>query len=162
MQSDEIWMSKVLAEAERRFVAGETPLASILVVGDQEMARAYSHTNAANNGSIHPEMLVLKNVGPLLDQSLQPKVLYTSVEPCPFCFGAWSEAKVDRVVFAVRDIRGGGADTLTKMKCYGRKGPEVVVGIFERQTINLLKRFIKANPNHKQSPYIEDLISSAS
>ena len=71
--------------------------------------------------------------------------LYVTLEPCPMCAGALSQARIRRIYYGAHDPKSGGIDHGPRI--YSRPGchhiPEVIGGIREAEARNLLQSFFQ-------------------
>lgn len=106
--SDQYWMQRALALARHGASLGEVPVGAVLVRDGEVIAEAWNQPIAACDPTAHAEVLALRQAG-LAEQNyrLPGSTLYVTLEPCPMCAGAMVLARVDRVVFAAFDRRGG-------------------------------------------------------
>ena len=72
-----------------------------------------SETRSRCDPTAHAEMLALSQAARAVGAMRLPgAVVYTTVEPCFMCAGALVHARVERVVWAVRDEKFGGCASL--------------------------------------------------
>jgi tRNA(adenine34) deaminase len=93
---------------------GNLPIGSVIVLGDRIVARG-------ENGMFSPRYAPLHHAethaiyaldGALLKVHSRELTLYTTLEPCPMCFGAATVARIGRVVFGTADPEGGARTLL--------------------------------------------------
>jgi tRNA(adenine34) deaminase len=106
-------MALALEEARAARDEDEVPI-GVVIVGDGEvLARGHNRTRTLNDPTAHAEMLAVRAATAELGyQRLTGCTVYSTVEPCFMCAGALVHARVDRVVWAVRDPKFGGAASL--------------------------------------------------
>ncbi len=103
------FVAQAFLEARKAAAQGEVPVGAVLVsqqglcVGrghnvkeQQRVATRHAEIEALEQGSRH-----------LGRWRLSGCTLYTSLEPCVMCLGAIMEARVDHVVYALRDYKSG-------------------------------------------------------
>ena len=98
-----------LAEAEAAAGRGEVPVGAVLTdAGGALLARGGNRILERRDPTAHAEMLVLRaGAAALGNERLLGTTLYVSLEPCAMCAGAISLARVERLVFAAEDAKGG-------------------------------------------------------
>ena len=92
----------------------------------------------------HAEMLAIRKAALALNEPRLVKCdMYVTLEPCPMCAQAISFARLRRVYFGAYDPKGGGIDhgprIFEQSSCHYR--PEVIGGLYETDSILLLKNF---------------------
>jgi len=108
MDVDEHWMQRALALARRGARQGEVPVGAVLVRDGELLAEAWNQPISASDPTAHAEVLALREAGQCeRNYRLPGSTLYVTLEPCPMCAGALVLARVQRVVFAAFDSRGG-------------------------------------------------------
>lgn len=128
--------------------AGEVPVAAAVV--DSQTGRIITH--AANrverdcDPTAHAEVLALRAAGGLYASPRLPLCdLYVTLEPCALCAAAISFARIRRLVFGAYDPKGGGVEHgprfFNQPTCH--HAPEVVGGVGEVESIDLLKTFFR-------------------
>ena len=90
-------------------------------------------------GGLHAERNALKN-------ATEPVVgadMYVTLEPCPMCAGAISNAHLERVVFGASDFKAGALGTVFNLNDYPVFKPEVVGGVLGEECATMLTDFFK-------------------
>jgi len=108
MDTDQHWMQRALALARHGASQGEVPVGAVLVRDGELLAEAWNRPIDACDPTAHAEVLALREAGRVEQNYRLPgTTLYVTLEPCPMCAGAMVLARVERVVFAAFDRRGG-------------------------------------------------------
>ena len=112
-------MAVALEEARLAFAADEVPIGAVLLGPAEDggeravLARAHNRTRTDCDPTAHAEILAVRSAAARTGyQRLDGCTLYTTVEPCFMCAGALVHARLERVVWAVRDPKFGGAASL--------------------------------------------------
>ena len=93
------------AEAEGR---GEVPVGAVLIVADEIAGEGRNRPIEAADPTAHAEIEALRQAaGRTGNYRLPGSTLYVTLEPCAMCAGALVIARVERLVFAARDLRFG-------------------------------------------------------
>ena len=101
-------MREALNQAHRALDAGEIPVGAVLAYQDEMVACAHNSPISLTDPTAHAEMLVLRQAArALANYRLNGTTLYVTMEPCVMCAGALVAARVQRLVFACRDLRFG-------------------------------------------------------
>jgi tRNA(Arg) A34 adenosine deaminase TadA len=141
-------MVGALGEARAAGERGEVPVGAVLVDADgQVLARDGNRIVERRDPTAHAEMLVLRaGAAKLHNERLIGTTLYVTLEPCAMCAGAASLARVERVVFAASDPKGGavlhGPRVFEHPTCHHR--PLVTSGEHAAESAALLRSFFLA------------------
>lgn len=108
------FMALAIEESRKGLRAGERPFGSVVVRGDQIVARAYAVVDSSGDPTTHAETLAVRAAtAHLKSPSLKGCTLYTSCDPCPMCAGAMFNSHIDRLVI--------GASSQALMRLTGRQ-----------------------------------------
>lgn len=108
-QLDESFMRLALAEARTAGESGEVPVGAVLVSGGEVLATGRNAPIRLNDPSAHAEVMAVRRAAEMTSNYRLPGcTLYVTLEPCVMCAGLIVLARVERLVFAARDIRFGG------------------------------------------------------
>jgi tRNA(adenine34) deaminase len=114
--TDEWFMREALDEAERALDAGEVPVGCVIVSGGEIIARARNRREELRDPTAHAEMLAMRMAAQTLGTwRLAGCALYVTLEPCPMCAGAISQARLDRLVFGAHDEAQGCAGSIYRI-----------------------------------------------
>jgi tRNA(Arg) A34 adenosine deaminase TadA len=93
------FMALAIEESRKGLRVGERPFGSVVVRGDQIVARAYAVVDSSGDPTTHAETLAVRAAtAHLKSLSLKGCTLYTSCDPCPMCAGAMFNSHIDRLV----------------------------------------------------------------
>lgn len=140
-------MREALAMARAGEAAGEAPVGAVLVHEGAIVARAHNSPIAMNDPTAHAEMLAIREAGRALSNyRLSGATLYVTLEPCAMCAGAMVNARIDRLVFACRDLRFGGVRSKFRIADSELLNHriEIVEGVLGADAAELIKRFFQA------------------
>ena len=141
-----IYMKKALALAQEAKEAGDVPVGALVVSGEVIVAVAYNECERRHDPTAHAECLVLSRACRALGRTrLTGCTLYVTMEPCPMCAGAILHARVDRVVYGVKDPREGAFGSLLNLPAYPLESkPEVEGGRLGEECHALLSSFFES------------------
>jgi len=145
--ADRAGMSLALAMAEEARAADEVPIGAVVVRGGILLGAGRNECRGLRQATAHAEMLALadafRRTG---DMRLPGATVYTTVEPCFMCAGALSHARIERVVWAVRDPKFGGSASLGSVLTDPRLNhvAEVAEGIFAGEARSLMRAFFRS------------------
>ena len=140
-------MRRALELAHIAAQSGEVPVGAVVVdARGTVIGEAHNRTEADHDPAGHAEIIALRKAGAYLGS---PRLigcdLYVTLEPCPMCAGALSQARIRRIYYGAHDPKSGGIDHGPRI--YSRPGchhiPEVIGGIREAEARNLLQSFFQ-------------------
>lgn len=144
-EADARFMSLALDAARAAADAGEVPVGAVVVSPKGNiLAEAGNAPIASSDPTAHAEVRALRMAARRLGNYRLPGCrLYVTLEPCAMCAGAISFARLDRLVIAASDPKGGavwhGPRFFEQPTCHWR--PEVVQGPFAEEAGDLLRAF---------------------
>jgi tRNA(adenine34) deaminase len=148
---DERFMAIALAEARAAASADEVPVGACLALAGEVVARGRNRTREARDPLAHAELFVLAEAlrasEPRSGEARLPgTTLYCTVEPCFMCAGALLHARVDRVVFGVRDPKFGGCVSLGNVLSDPRANHRAILeeGVLADEARALLQSFFRS------------------
>lgn len=139
-------MKLALKEAEDAFKEGEVPVGAILVINDKVISQAHNTKEAEFDPTAHAEIIALqKGAEKIKNWRLNNASLYVTKEPCIMCAGAMVNARLGRLVYGCKDIKGGAVQSLYQILSDNRLNHQVNVisGVMEDECAELLKRFFQ-------------------
>ena len=143
---DEKWMRMALALAEEALDAGETPVGCVIVRAGEIIARARNRREEARDPTAHAEMLAIREAARKTGNwRLSDCEMYVTLEPCPMCAGAVSQARLGRLVFGAFDEERGCAGSVYRI-CEDPAFPWFTPsegGVLEAECALLLNRFFQ-------------------
>lgn len=144
--SDEGFMREALAEARKALAAGEVPVGAIVVQAGEVIGRGHNQPVGLSDPTAHAEVLALREAGLKLGNYRLPgAALYVTVEPCQMCCGAVLLARLERVVYGVREPKSGAAESLYRLLDDPRVNHRTTVegGVLEEDCRALLAAFFE-------------------
>lgn len=137
-------MQIALTEAEAAAARGEIPVGAVLLRDGEVLAQAGNRTRELNDPTAHAEVLVIREACRVLGQErLTGCDLYVTLEPCPMCAAAISNARIGRLYYGASDPKSGGVGQGPRIfshpQCH--HAPEVYDGIDEARSAALLADF---------------------
>ncbi len=130
--TDHDFMQEALLEAKKAEAKGEVPIGAVLVLDGKIIARGHNQPITLKDPSAHAEILAIRAAGQILQNyRLLDTTLYVTLEPCPMCFSALIQARVQRIVFGART--------------FGEVNHRFMIegGILEQECADLLQSFFK-------------------
>ena len=143
---DEFFMQEGIKEAEKGAVGEEGPNCAGIEIGGEIIARAHNLRETRQNAVAHAELLAIEEACRKTGSwRLEGATLYVTLEPCAMCAGAIVLSRVERVVYATPDPKGGCAGTLMNLLDESRFNHqcEVVPGVMEAECAEMLSGFFR-------------------
>ncbi len=101
-------MLMAMREAEKALAVQEVPCGCVIVKDGRIIARGWNQVESLKDATAHAEMLALTAAESAVgDWRLEGCTVYVTKEPCPMCAGAMVHCRPDRVVFGIKDPKGG-------------------------------------------------------
>mgnify|MGYP001168792306 CR=1 FL=1 len=146
MNDDEA-IALAIAEAKAAGERGEVPVGAVLTLEGRLLAKNGNRILEMKDPTAHAEMLVIRaGAAALKNERLAGTALYVSLEPCAMCAGAIAMARIERLVFAACDPKGGavlhGPKFFAQPTCHHR--PDVVQAGDAAAAGDLLRAFFRA------------------
>lgn len=144
-------MSLALEQARAAADRGEVPVGAVLVAPDGTVVAASGNrTRELNDPTAHAEILAIRAACAVLNaERLIDHDLYVTLEPCPMCAGAISNARIRRLYYGAADPKSGGvaqgARVFSHVQCH--HVPEVYDGVSAAEAESLLKSFFEKKRN---------------
>ncbi|MCK5163164.1 MAG: tRNA adenosine(34) deaminase TadA [Desulfobacula sp.] len=144
---DEYYINLAILEAKKAADIDEVPVGAVIVDKNNDViGYGYNRPISSNDPTSHAEINALRMACQVLNNyRLTDTTLYVTIEPCIMCMGAIIHARIRRVVFGAKDPKWGAAGSLYTMADDKRLNhhPEIVSGIYEEKTKQLIKDFFK-------------------
>jgi tRNA(adenine34) deaminase len=139
-------MREALRLAREARAAGEVPVGTCIVAGDQVLAAASNRTRTDCDPTAHAEIVALrqaaKNFG---NYRLANATVYSTIEPCAMCAGALIQARVPLLVYGAADEKAGAVDSHFQI-CNSDQlnhRVEVISGVLESECRELIQEFFQ-------------------
>ena len=144
---DTSFMQKALALASAAADFGEVPVGAIVVQDDEIIGSGFNRTITDHDPSAHAEVVALREAARAMgNHRLTEATLYVTLEPCPMCVGAMSQARVSRLVFGAYDEKAGACGSaldLADTDALNHK-MEVNGGLLKRECGVVLREFFES------------------
>lgn len=151
--NDDDYMRLAIREAQSAEKIDEVPVGAVIVDENQQViGRGFNSPISANDPTSHAEINAIRMAANRLNNyRLTQTCIYVTIEPCIMCMGAIIHARIQRVVFGASDPKWGAAVSLYEMASDHRlnHSPEIVSGIREKETSDLIKHFFRNKRRHR-------------
>ena len=126
--NDDMFMDVALEEARAARAAGEVPVGAIITRGNDILARAHNQPIVLHDPSAHAEILAIRAAAKIIaNYRLMGTTLYVTLEPCIMCCGIIVQARIGRLVFGARDVKGGAVVSLYRLLDDGKLNHRVAI-----------------------------------
>jgi tRNA(adenine34) deaminase len=140
------FMSLALKEASFAMKHNEVPVGAIIVKNNKIISKAYNKVKLNKSNLYHAEMIAIKKANKKLkNEYLNDCIMYVTLEPCLMCAGAIYLSRIKKVVFALKDPKGGAlvsTNNVFESKELNFK-PEICLGPLGNESRELLEGFFK-------------------
>ncbi|MCL2020276.1 MAG: tRNA adenosine(34) deaminase TadA [Oscillospiraceae bacterium] len=146
MCGDEHFMRIALLEAKKAADIGECPVGAIVVDGQGNIVgRGHNLTEKERSPLMHAELIAIQQAALKLSTwRLKDCTIYVTLEPCPMCAGAISNARIKRLVYGAFDEKGGACASLLNLYDYPvNHKPMVRSRVLESECGAVLSEFFK-------------------
>ncbi len=141
-------MGLALDEARRALLTADVPVGAVVVSASGEVVAAGCNAReAVQDPTAHAEVVALRAAAAATGSwRLTGLTLVVTLEPCTMCAGAAVLSRIDRIVYGAADPKAGAAGSLWDVVRDRRLNwrPEVVVGVREQESTQLLADFFSA------------------
>jgi len=145
-KEDEKFMAVAMEEAWIAFAVDEVPVGAVIVYKEEVCARAHNLRETLADPTAHAEILAIREAAEKRRSwRLDGMTIYVTLEPCPMCAGAMVNSRLDRLVFAAHDPKGGAVSSLMNLVQDERLNHrlEVTGGIMGDEAQALLQSFFQ-------------------
>jgi len=139
------FMELALTEARKAAGRGEVPVGAVVVGPNGDvLAQSGNRTRELSDPTAHAEILAMREAGQKLGtERLIGCNLYVTLEPCPMCASAISQARIARLYYGASDPKSGGVEQGPRIFAHPQSHhvPEVFEGLSADASEALLKTF---------------------
>lgn len=139
-------MLEALKEAWKAYLAEEVPVGAVLVKDKRIIARGYNQVEMLQDATAHAEMLCLTAAeGALGNWRLSSATVYSTLEPCMMCAGAFFLTRIERLVYGASDLRHGALGSFIDVSKNKHPTHEFVIekGVLAPFSAELLQMFFQ-------------------
>lgn len=110
---DDALMELALTEAQAAIDHGDVPVGAVVWLDGKIVAQRHNERERTGDPTAHAELLAIRDAAAATGSwRLDGATVVVTLEPCPMCAGALSQARVARVVFGTPDLKGGACGSL--------------------------------------------------
>lgn len=109
-------MRAAIEEANIALAEGEMPVGCVVARNGEIIARGHNLRARTGDPTAHAEIVAIRRAAEAIgDWRLEDCALYVTLEPCPMCAGAISQARVHRLIYGAADERYGCAGSVYRI-----------------------------------------------
>ncbi|MGH9653745.1 MAG: tRNA adenosine(34) deaminase TadA [Bryobacteraceae bacterium] len=145
--ADRAFMRAALELAREAERMGEVPVGAVVVADGAVIGEGWNRPVAAADPSAHAEIGALREAAARRNNYRLPgATLYVTLEPCVMCAGALVLARIERLVFAARDLRFGAVRSKFRLADSDLLNHRVRVeeGLLAAEAGEMLQRFFQS------------------
>lgn len=102
------FMKEAIGQAKVALKENEVPIGAVIVKDGRIVARAHNMREKKQNALFHAELLCIdKACKKLKSWRLENCQMFVTLEPCPMCAGAITNARLEKVTFAAKEKTSG-------------------------------------------------------
>ena len=152
-KQDEQFMQEALALAKIAASCGEVPVGAVVVREGEIIGRGYNRRETDGSAIAHAEILAIEEACRAVGSwRLHGCTLYVTLEPCPMCTGAIVNARLDRVVYGLKDPAAGCCGSVLNINRYPFSHAFALTsGVCEEACAEILQGFFKARRKEKRN-----------
>tara|TARA_B100001123_G_scaffold407541_1_gene499891 strand:- start:748 stop:1230 length:483 start_codon:yes stop_codon:yes gene_type:complete len=149
LELHEKWMRLALKQAEEAAQNDEVPVGAVLVDTKSQdlIASGNNRPISEKDPTGHAEIVALRQASLSRNNYRLPgTVLYVTIEPCTMCVGALMHARIEAVVFGVREPRAGAMVSqlqLAEAEFFNHR-LTFMEGILEKECSEIMQDFFKS------------------
>ena len=141
---NEFFMQEAFIQAKNALKLDEIPVGAVVVLNEEIIGKGFNQSINKSNPTGHAEIIAIQGAGEKIkNYRLADCDLYVTLEPCPMCAAAISNARLRRLYYGAGDPKSGGvaqgARVFAHPQCH--HVPEVYDGIAEGEAGALLRQF---------------------
>lgn len=154
MSSDLEFMQEALAEAKLALDHDDVPIGAVVVKDGLIIGRGHNKREVLCSPTAHAEILALESAGKKNGHwNLSGCTLYVTLEPCPMCAGALQQSRIQEVVYAASDEKGGSISLGISILDHQKLNHQVKwkQGPLDSESAELLRNFFQKKRTQKKT-----------
>lgn len=138
------FIERAIELAQQAAAQGEVPVGALIVYENRILTESFNRVEQLPDPTAHAEILAIRQACQILNvPRLTDCDLYVTLEPCPMCASAISQARIRRLYYGAYDPKGGAVDHgiqfFSHPTCFHQ--PQLYGGIQEHRCSSLLSSF---------------------
>lgn len=151
---DEKFMAHAIELARKAEALDEIPVGAVVVANGKIIGEGFNQSIMLNDPSAHAEMTAIRQAGKVLQNyRMLDCTLYVTLEPCPMCAGLLVHSRINRLVFAAKDLKTGAAESVFNLVSNEKLNHQIEVtsGVLAEQSSQMLSDFFKRRRAEKKA-----------
>ena len=139
-------MREALRAARQAQAAGEVPVGTCIVNGDEVLSVAGNRTRMDCDPTAHAEIVALREAAHMFgNYRLAEATVYSTVEPCAMCAGALIQARVKLLVYGAADEKAGAVESHFQICNAPHLNHHVAIvkGVLEAECREIMQEFFR-------------------
>lgn len=152
LNQDDEFMAEAIAEAKLALSHDDVPVGAVVVKDGKIIGRGHNRREEALSPTAHAEIMAIESAARSHGHwNLTGAKLYVTLEPCPMCAGALVMARIEEVIYAAQDPKGGAESLQIPILQNPKLNHRLKVrqGPAQEESAQLLKEFFR---NKRKSP----------
>ena len=149
-------MKEAIKEAEKSIKQGDYGIGSVIVFKNKIISRAGNSIFSKRDSLAHAEFLAIEKLRNKKIFSLKNRknmAIYTTLEPCPMCYGAITVINIPLIVCGAQD-KPSGFSKKNLPKIYKKVAPKIIYGVLSKDCY----RTFSKNKKEVHDKYLKGLI----
>lgn len=152
-QLDIFFMKRAYELAQLAEQHNEIPVGAVVVHQGEIIGEGFNQSIMLNDPSSHAEMNAIRQAGEYLkNYRLLDCTLYVTLEPCPMCAGLLVHSRINRLVYASKDLKTGSAGSAFNLVDNEQLNHQIAVSsnVLQTECSQLLSDFFKRRRKEKK------------
>lgn len=153
-EADSKFMRRAIELANIADSHNEIPVGAVIVCNGEIVGEGFNQSIMNNDPSAHAEMVAIRDAGnKLQNYRMLDCTLYVTLEPCPMCAGLLVHSRINRLVFASKDLKTGAAGSAFSLLNHEKHNHQVTAssGLLADECSNMLSAFFKRRRAEKKA-----------
>lgn len=141
------FMKEAQKEALKALKKDEVPIGAVIVIDDKIVSRGHNQREKSQNAIKHAEIIAIEKACKKLNSwRLENATIYVTLEPCPMCAGAISNARINKLVYGAKEKTSNDnlCEKILSSERLNHKTEIVFDDTNEDEISNMLSNFFKS------------------
>jgi tRNA(adenine34) deaminase len=155
---DQYYMEEALRLAQDAQMKDEVPIGALIVRDGGMLGSGFNCNINTCDPTAHAEIMALRHAAAFVRNHRMPgATLFVTLEPCPMCFAALIQARIDRLVYGAPDPKGGFRQFFHRedMARFNHQ-IQIVDGVLEDRCSQLIRDFFKEKRQRGKRKWLAD------
>ena len=140
------FINEAIKEAKKALREDEVPIGAVVVIDGKIISRGHNSREKSQNAIKHAEIIAIeKACKKLKSWRLDNATIYVTLEPCPMCAGAISNARIKKLIYGAKEKTSNDnlCQTILTSERLNHKTEIVFDNTFENEISSMLSNFFK-------------------